>query len=147
VNDNLKIAKEAEADGVHLGKEDMDAMEARKIAGDNFIIGGTANTMEDIRVLNAKGVNYIGLGPFRFTSTKANLSPVLGLDGYKKIMQQCAVENISLPFIAIGGIQLNDVASLMNTGVYGIAISSAISNASDISAAAKRFLKSINQSV
>ncbi|MDR1417521.1 MAG: thiamine phosphate synthase, partial [Prevotellaceae bacterium] len=89
VDDHVDACKNIRAVGVHLGKMDMPPREARKILGDSFIIGGTANTFEDILRLKSEGVDYIGLGPFRFTATKKNLSPVLGLSGYLQIMGQC----------------------------------------------------------
>jgi thiamine-phosphate pyrophosphorylase len=126
INDNVKLAKEITADGVHLGKTDMNPVEARQMLGDNFIIGGTANTFEDIEQLAKAQVDYIGLGPFRFTSTKENLSPILGLEGYKMIIQQCLQKGIKIPIISIGGIKSGDIKSLIETGVYGVAVSSAI---------------------
>jgi thiamine-phosphate pyrophosphorylase len=126
INDNVKIAKEVGADGVHLGKTDMDPLEARQMLGKNFIIGGTANTFQDIERLSAAKVDYIGLGPFRFTSTKKDLSPILGLEGYKKIIQQCREKGISIPIISIGGIKKEDVKSIIQIGIFGVAVSSAI---------------------
>jgi thiamine-phosphate pyrophosphorylase len=117
------------ATGVHLGKTDMPPAEARRILGDGFIIGGTANTFEDIRRLTDEGVDYIGLGPFRFTATKKNLSPILGLEGYKDILSRCRAAGIALPVLAIGGITVDDIPALMQTGVSGIAVSSAIRQA------------------
>ena len=146
INDSVKLAKIIGADGVHLGKEDMPPDEARKLLGPDFIIGGTANTFEDIQRLTSLKVDYIGLGPFRFTQTKKNLSPLLGLKGYVELMKRCLDENIRVPIIAIGGIQLNDVDEILGTGIYGIAVSSAISEAADIAAAAGAFiLKSKNK--
>ena len=138
MNDWVDVAKELNADGVHLGKNDMKPLEARKILGENKIIGGTANTFEDMVSLIEQGVDYIGLGPFRFTPTKKNLSPVLGIDGYKKIVQKMKAENINRPFVAIGGITTDDIKPLLNVGVYGIALSSLISEANDISAMASK---------
>ena len=129
INDYVEVALELNADGVHLGKTDKDITEARKLLGPNKIIGGTANTFEDIKTLISKGVNYIGLGPFRFTATKQNLSPVLGLEGYRHILQQCQTLPIHPPIIAIGGIQPTDVAPLLSTGIHGVAIASAINHA------------------
>lgn len=126
INDNVKIAKAINAAGVHLGKNDLNHVKARKILGDNFIIGGTANTFDDIIRLYKTGVDYIGLGPYRFSSTKENLSHVLGLNGYKDIMRMCVREKVDIPIIAIGGIMLKDVEKLIKTGIYGIAVSSAI---------------------
>ncbi|MBC7409898.1 MAG: thiamine phosphate synthase [Arcicella sp.] len=126
INDNAQIALEIEADGVHLGKTDFSPIEAREMLGGKFIIGGTSNTFEDVLFLHEAKVNYIGLGPFRFTKTKKNLSPILGLEGYQSILQQYKMANLSLPIIAIGGITLDDVAILKANNLHGIAISSLI---------------------
>ena len=83
LNDHVHLVKEIGANGVHLGKSDMSPVKARELLGSNYIIGGTANNMEDIRQLHKSGVDYIGLGPFRFTRTKKNLAPILGIEGYK----------------------------------------------------------------
>ena len=123
VNDNPYIAQRVGADGVHLGKSDMPVKEARQLLGDNFIIGGTANTFEDVVALNLAGADYIGLGPFRFTTTKDNLSPVIGLEGYRQIIEQCRKLGYLTPIIAIGGITEEDIEALMKTGIYGIAMS------------------------
>ena len=139
VNDNVGIAKAVKADGVHLGKTDMSVREARKVLGSNAIIGGTANSFEDIKQLNDAGVDYIGLGPFRYTTTKENLSPILGIEGYKSIIEQCKKSGITIPIIGIGGIKVEDVKPLMEIGMYGIAVASAISLAPNTFDAAKRF--------
>jgi thiamine-phosphate pyrophosphorylase len=131
INDNVALAKEIGAHGVHLGKEDMSPVEARKILGNNFIIGGTANTFEDVKVLFAAGVNYIGLGPFRFTFTKEKLSPILGIEGYRSVIEKCKSENMHVPIIAIGGITIKDVSEIIQTGIYGVAVASAISNSTN----------------
>jgi len=128
INDNVALVKEICADGVHLGKEDISTAEARKILGNNFIIGGTANTFEDVKMRAAAGVDYIGLGPFRFTSTKEKLSPILGIQGYTAITNQCREQKISIPIISIGGITANDVDEILKTGIYGVAVASMITN-------------------
>jgi thiamine-phosphate pyrophosphorylase len=128
VNDNVKICKTINADGVHLGKNDMSVIEARKILGNDKIIGATANTLEDILAHQKNGADYIGLGPFKFTETKKNLNTILGLEGYSTILQ---FSNSIIPLIAIGGIQLDDVIPIINTGVYGVAVSSAINLSND----------------
>lgn len=117
------------ADGVHLGKNDMPVDEARKMLGRNRIIGGTANTFDDVERLFRRGADYIGCGPFRFTTTKKNLSPVLGLEGYRSITAQMKAHDIQLPIVAIGGILHQDIPAIMQTGVTGIAVSGAILNA------------------
>lgn len=117
------------ADGVHLGKNDMPVDEARKMLGRNRIVGGTANTFEDVERLSRQGADYIGCGPFRFTTTKKNLSPVLGLEGYRSITAQMKAHDILLPIVAIGGILHQDIPAIMQTGVTGIAVSGAVLNA------------------
>lgn len=132
VNDLIAVAIELDTDGVHIGKNDMMPQQARLLLGNDKIIGGTANTLNDIVNLVNSGVDYVGLGPFRFTQTKRNLSPVLGIKGYSEILSSLKKLNIDIPIIAIGGIQLSDISPIQATGVYGIAVSSLLSNASDI---------------
>ncbi len=131
INDHVEICKAVDADGVHLGKTDMPVSEARMILGKDKIIGGTANTIEDIIRLYDDGVDYAGLGPFRFTRTKQNLSPVLGVEGYEKILTEMRNKHIQTPVIAIGGIRIDDVGMLMKSGIHGLAISSAVHFAED----------------
>lgn len=144
INDFVNIAKTIDAHGVHLGKNDMSIVEARKILGDDKIIGATANTLEDIIQLASLPINYIGLGPFRFTSTKKNLSPILGIDGYKNILDKLNNLNIKIPIIAIGGITLEDITPLLQTGIHGIAVSSAINLSNDKAKAIQTFLSFFN---
>ena len=122
----VELVKKIHADGVHLGKKDMPVAEARKMLGKDFIIGGTANTFEDVKMHYEAGADYIGCGPFRFTTTKKNLSPVLGLEGYRSIVSQMKEAGIHLPIVAIGGITFEDIPSIMATGVTGIALSGTI---------------------
>jgi len=131
VNDDIEIAQILNADGVHLGLSDMDPLEARKILGDNAIIGATCNTFEDICLRHKQQVDYIGLGPLRFTTTKKNLSPVIGFEGYKEIIAKCNDAGINIPIVAIGGILINDIKDIIDTGVYGIALSSLITSSKD----------------
>ena len=112
IDDHVDLVKEIGADGVHLGKLDMPIKKARKMLGKGFIIGGTANTFADIRQHVADGADYIGCGPFRFTTTKQKLSPTLGLDGYRSILAQMQEEGISIPIVAIGGITRADIPFL-----------------------------------
>ncbi|QDO94858.1 thiamine phosphate synthase [Formosa sediminum] len=123
INDYYKIAKTVNADGVHLGKNDACPLEAREYLGKWYRIGGTANTLDDCRELIEKQVDYIGLGPFRFTTTKSNLGPLLGISGYQHIIKQL---DTNIPIIAIGGITLKDIPELLETGIYGVAISGEI---------------------
>ncbi|MBU2916264.1 thiamine phosphate synthase [Reichenbachiella agariperforans] len=130
INDHVAIAKKVKANGVHLGKEDMDPAEAREILGDRPYIGGTANTWEDVERLAMAGVDYIGLGPFRDTSTKENLSPTLGIKGISAILNNMIIGDIQVPIIAIGGIQTEDIFDLQLSGCHGVAVASLI-NLSD----------------
>lgn len=131
INDSADIALQVAADGVHLGLGDMPVAKARQILGNGKIIGGTANTFEDIQKHVAGGADYVGLGPFRFTTTKEKLSPVLGLEGYQKIMDRCNDEGIHVPIIAIGGIEEADIEGIIATGVHGVAVSGLITNSTD----------------
>lgn len=126
INDNIPLAQKIDADGVHLGLKDMKISDARAILGPKKIIGGTANTLENVQKQIRLGADYIGLGPFRFTTTKDNLSPILGLEGYKTIVAELKLKGITTPIYAIGGIQLEDVAPIIQTGIYGIAVSGLI---------------------
>jgi thiamine-phosphate pyrophosphorylase len=120
INDHYKIARAVKADGVHLGITDACPLEAKKHLYSWQIIGGTANSFQDCKILIDKKVDYIGLGPFRFTLTKQNLGPILGLTGYETLLKAL---NTEIPIIAVGGINLNDVPEILKTGVYGIAVS------------------------
>ena len=131
IDDQVELVKEIGADGVHLGKNDMPVAEARKILGPDFIIGGTANTFEDVKMHYESGANYIGCGPFRFTTTKEKLSPVLGLEGYRNIVEKMREEGINLPVVAIGGITAEDIPAIMQTGVTGIALCGTVLRAED----------------
>jgi len=131
INDHPEIAVQAGAYGLHLGLADMPIAEARKLVGPHMIIGGTANTFKHIQQRVDEGVDYIGLGPYRFTKTKQKLSPILGLEGYAEIIRQVNQAGIKTPIIAIGGIETQDIQAIMQTGLYGIAVSGAITNATD----------------
>lgn len=126
INDNVQLTKTIDADGVHLGLQDTLIQDARAILGADKIIGGTANTIADVLQRVNEGCNYIGLGPLRFTTTKEKLSPVLGVEGYKAVMEELKSQNISLPVYAIGGIVAEDIESIIKTGVHGIAVSGLI---------------------
>ena len=131
IDDHVELAQKLHADGVHLGLKDMPVAEARRMLGEEFLIGGTANTFEDIVRHWQGGADYIGCGPFRYTDTKKNLSPVLGLEGYVRLMKQMQEAGIPLPVVVIGGITRADIPAIMETGVRGIALSGTVLRAED----------------
>ena len=131
IDDHVELAQKLHADGVHLGLKDMPVHEARKMLGEEFLIGGTANTFEDIVRHWQGGADYIGCGPFRYTETKKNLSPVLGLEGYASILRQMQEAGVPLPVVAIGGITRADIPAIIQTGVRGIALSGTVLHADD----------------
>lgn len=139
VDDRVEIAVRCGADGVHLGKEDMDPGDARAVLVPDRIIGSTVNTIEDIDRLPLDLIDYLGIGPYRFTSTKKRLAPTLGLEGYREIMTQLRKRS-SIPAVAIGGITPDDIIPIMSTGVTGLAVSGAINKAVDPEAATRRIL-------
>lgn len=140
INDYPSLVMKVGADGVHLGKEDMPVAEARALLGDGFIIGGTANTYEDVVAIHEAGADYVGLGPFKFTSTKKNLSPLLGLQAYAEITEECRNHQINIPIIAIGGVLATDLQDLYKAGVHGVAVASAIRDAENPATAFQKFL-------
>lgn len=125
INDRVDVALQSGADGVHLGLNDLPVSEARSILGPDKIIGGTANTLNDVMLHIGEGCDYIGLGPYRFTKTKEKLSPVLGKDGILEIMN--CLPGITVPVYAVGGIGLYDIQDIIQTGVRGVAVSGALS--------------------
>ena len=149
LDDDVRCALLSGASGVHLGKKDMPLPEAWAIvdeqreAGRAFHIGATANTFEDIVQASGSGASYIGLGPYRFTETKKNLSPVLGLEGYRAIVAKCREAGIRQPIFAIGGIEPEDVKPILRTGIDGIAVSGSILQAADPVEMTQRFMQEI----
>lgn len=144
IDDCVALVRELGADGVHLGKNDMPIREARQILGPDYIIGGTANTFEDAKAHYEASADYIGCGPFRFTTTKKKLAPVLGLDGYRQIIQQMRAANITIPVVAIGGITKDDIPAILQTGITGIALSGTVLRADDPIAEMKHIINIIN---
>ncbi len=143
INDNARLALDIKADGIHIGKEDRIKPDDEKaLVEGGYIIGCTTNTLEDVLHFAGKPISYVGLGPFRFTTTKGRLSPILGMEGYERIMKSIKKSNETLPpVIAIGGITHEDIPNLISTGIDGIAVSGAIGNAEDVMDAAKQFKK------
>ncbi len=140
LNDRVELAKELNVGGVHLGKEDMPPSKARMILGPAAVIGVTANTFADIIAVSALDIDYYGIGPYKNTTTKKNLAPILGLEGIRKICYEMAEKNIEIPHVAVGGIQYDDILPLLEAGVNGVAVSGAIANAKDIVKETEKFV-------
>lgn len=118
----------------------MPPAEARKLLGQDAIIGATANNLDDIKTLAHAPIDYIGLGPLHFTGTKKNLADVLGIGGVTSILDYMRHNNIAIPVVVIGGITPADVPAVIKAGADGVAVSDAIAHADDITAAAKNFI-------
>lgn len=142
INDDVQIAKDIDADGVHLGLKDTSIEISRQILGKNKIIGGTANSISDVLQRMNESCDYIGLGPLRFTSTKEQLSPILGFEGYQKIIQTLKEKSLEIPkMFAIGGVVLEDIELLQQIGIYGVAVSGQITNQPSITKEFKTVLQ------
>ena len=126
INDSPSVAYKAEADGVHLGPHDCTPAAARKILGEYAIIGVTLNHLNHLEVLKSARVDYAGVGPVRFTSSKKNLAPVHTIESLKELINAA-----SIPCYAIGGVTAEDWPNLHLLGAQGIAVSGAIALAKD----------------
>lgn len=144
LNDRVELARELEVSGVHLGKEDMPPAQARGILGAGAVIGVTVNTFEDVLRVATLDIDYLGIGPFRYTETKKNLAPVLGLEGISEICCRMKESDIEIARVAVGGIEVADVPELLKAGVQGVAVSGAIANAGDPLEATRSFMAFAN---
>ena len=145
IDDHVSLVKKIKANGVHLGKNDMPIAEARRLLGETFIIGSTVNSLDDVRATLQSAIpDYFGCGPFRFTSTKKNLAPILGHEGYRSILKGMKEGGIHIPLVAIGGIHKEDIPSLLESGVHGIALSSSILRAENPVEEMKEIIEILN---
>ena len=145
IDDRVALCHAIGADGVHLGRHDMPVDEARRLLGAGAIIGATVNTPDDLRRAAAAGADYAGCGPFRFTTTKARLAPILGLEGYERLVKVRDGLGRPLPLVAIGGITIADVPSLMSTGVDGVAISGCVVRSAEPVGAMRRLCRAMEE--
>ncbi|MCT4615629.1 MAG: thiamine phosphate synthase [Marinifilaceae bacterium] len=123
INDNVKLAKQFKTHGLHLGMKDTPVDKARQILSQDIIIGGTANNLDDVKLQIERGADYIGLGPYRYTKTKKNLSPIIQPSQYNEIVDYMNFNNYEVPLIAVGGINYDDITQIINIGLSGAAIS------------------------
>lgn len=147
VNDMWGTAAEVGAWGVHLGLSDGDPAAVRRQVGEDMVIGATAHSFEEVMRAAGLPVDYIGLGPLRFTSTKTNLTQILGLKGVGEILVKAREAGVDKPIFVIGGIENQDVKPLLEMGAYGIAVSGSIALASDPEFATRKFMESIIKSL
>jgi thiamine-phosphate pyrophosphorylase len=123
INDNVDVALAAGADGVHLGRLDLDWRAARDRVGPKMILGGTINFPEDVDRAKAAGcLDYVGVGPLRFTTTKQKLAPVLGVEGVRALISHLD----GLPAWVIGGVVAEDLPAVRATGATGVAVTAAL---------------------
>lgn len=139
INDNVEVAKEIDADGVHLGQGDMDILEARRILGDEKIIGISTKTMEQALDAEKKGADYLGVGAVFSTSTKLDAKSI-DSEVFKNIY-----ETIKIPIVAIGGISLENISLLRNTKISGVAVVSGILAQKDIKKAAMNLREEVEK--
>ncbi|KEI01170.1 thiamine-phosphate synthase [Clostridium botulinum] len=135
INDRIDIALAINADGVHLGQSDMPIDIARKILGPTKIIGISAGNINEAKEAENNGADYVGLGAVFFTGTKRDIDEPIGLKGLNEI-----TKNINIPSVAIGGINRENAKSVLETGVNGISVISAILNKDNIKQAAEELL-------
>jgi thiamine-phosphate pyrophosphorylase len=144
LTNHYHLLDRVDAQGVHLEDMQADFSAIRDIITDEKTLGASANTFADIqRIAESGAVDYAGCGPFAFTETKPNDYPLLGIEGYRKLVQQMKEMQINLPVLAVGGITIQDVEPLLQTGIYGIALSSAVNLAQDPGEAFRAIYKKI----
>ena len=137
INDRLDVALESGADGVHVGQEDADISEIRRITGKNFIIGATAKTVEQAKAAEQKGADYLGVGAVFPSPTKTNAKRIKS----EELMDICT--SVSIPSVAIGGINIDNIYKLRGSKIAGIAVISAIFDADSIRLAAENLKKEV----
>lgn len=137
IDDNVEIALKSGADGVHLGQNDMSIPQARRILGNNKIIGATARTAEQAIKAEQEGADYIGSGAVFATSTKSDTVPL----SYENLCKICS--SVSIPVVAIGGINIENVKSLKDSGISGVAVVSGIFKSDDVRKSAFNLKKTV----
>lgn len=147
VNDYVDIAQNLNLSGVHLGLEDLPVKEARRLLGDKAIIGATVHNVQELQGRDLELADYLGVGPFRFTQTKKRLAPILGLQGVERIVQAMDSMGLKKPVYVVGGVEDSDIRDLLSVGAYGVAISSCIALAQDVSFATRQILSTMTRSI
>lgn len=140
INDRVDIALSCNADGVHLGQDDLPVPYARKILGKKKLIGVSVNTVKEAEEAEYRGADYLGVGPIYFTQTKKDIRPPLGVEGLRAIRKR-----VRIPILAIGGIDAENSREMIEAGADGIAVVSAILATEDIIKAARELAQAITQ--
>ena len=143
VTNHIHLKGKADIQGFHIEDMNADFIALRKQIGEEFTLGGSANTIEDLIKLANDGADYAGFGPFHTTSTKPNDYPLIKIDEYAKAIEKLKSANIDLPVLAVGGVTLADLPALMGTGIFGIAASSAINQSGNMYEAYVDFYNSV----
>lgn len=140
ITDHFHLLDQVDVQGVHMEDMKADLAFIRRQIGDEKTLGASANSFVDIQhIISTGAADYIGCGPFSTTLTKPNDYPLLGIQGYRDLMIQLSDAGIKMPLLAVGGVQINDVKPLLETGVYGVAVSAAVNLSEDPSAEIKGF--------
>ncbi len=139
INDRVDVALACGADGVHLGQQDMPLVHARKLVGKDRLIGISVNTIGEAKTAERDGADYIGVGPVYFTSSKAKIPGILGLEGLRAVRKK-----VHIPILAIGGINIQNVRAVISCGADGIAVISAIMGADDTAKATTSLLNALS---
>jgi len=140
INDRVDVALACGAAGVHLGQEDLPVADARRLLGKGRVIGLSVNTLPEALAAEASGADYIGLGPIFATATKVTALPVLGVEGVAAVRAK-----VKLPIVAIGGVNEENARRLIEAGADGVAVVSALMNAPDPAAAARRLRQALGR--
>ncbi len=135
INDRVDIAMAVNADGVHVGQKDIPVSEVKRISGGKLIVGATANTVELAKEAEKQGADYIGSGAMFSTPTKDDAKPMT------KDMLKNIVNSVNIPVCAIGGINIDNVIELKNTGIAGVAVSSGIMGVENVFDISNKFFK------
>lgn len=143
VTDHVHLNGQADIQGFHIEDLDADFRALRKAMGADITLGGSANSIESLMRLNEEGADYVGFGPFSVSETKVNDYPLIDLEGYRTAIKALNSANIQVPVLAVGGIKIYDVQALMQSGVYGIAVSGAIHQADDFIDAYQDFYNAV----
>ncbi len=138
VNDRADVALALDADGVHVGQDDLPALDARRIVGPNKIVGVSAGTVAEANQAERDGANYIGVGSVYATSSKPDAGAPIGTEGLAQIARA-----VSIPVVAIGGVNADNAAACIAAGASGVAVISAVVSAADVVDATRRLKRRI----